>query len=79
MTICLPTFTSDCERKFYLTRNFLKIVLKVKYHRLFFVGVAAGLLSLLFPETNKCKMMETLEEAEMFYKTRKQRTDRLGY
>ena len=46
---------------------------------LYFAGVAAGILALLFPETNKCKMMETLEEAEMFYRTKKQRAETHRY
>jgi len=34
-------------------------------------GLTAGALSLIFPETMRCKMLETLDEAEQFYKTGK--------
>jgi len=34
-------------------------------------GLTAGALSLMFPETMGCKMLETLDEAEQFYKTGK--------
>merc|ERR1712136_691747 len=34
-------------------------------------GLTAAVLSLFFPETNNCRMLETLEEAEQFYKTGK--------
>jgi len=35
------------------------------------LGLTAAVLSLFFPETNNCRMLETLEEAEEFYKTGK--------
>ena len=34
-------------------------------------GIIAGLLSLTFPETNGHVLMETIEEAEKFYKGEK--------
>jgi len=36
------------------------------------LGITAGLLALLLPETKGFELMETVEEAEEFYKTRKQ-------
>merc|ERR1712136_31224 len=39
------------------------------------LGITAGVLSLFLPETNGCRMLETVEEAEEFYKTGKIKDD----
>ena len=35
------------------------------------IGITAGGLCLFLPETKGCRMLETIEEAEEFYKTGK--------
>ena len=42
--------------------------LKLEFSFIIFLGILAGILSVTFPETNGQEMMETIEEAERFYR-----------
>ena len=53
---------------FIAKSNFLT---RKTYYFILSLGLTAAVLSLFFPETNNCRMLETLEEAEEFYKTGK--------